>query len=316
MGPVEGKGLARLMPLHLQLHADVTLASDEEYADFTGWWIRRARDANVESSDLDAAEFAQVPLDVAASSRNNAPLDVERPLEEALERVRPILSGGEGGLTAGWGTVGMSQSSLRVSVNINTDITRTFFTTADLQIWFGANVDDDLVEKAEHAVIDMLSDVVTSWDVSFANVADDSSIGSLALEIATRGHRDPEELAGKQLRSYSWVTYLCPEFVARLSGVPALAETGAFWRVDRLADGVLVQATEHLADYAGDRVVAVRDALLPVLHEGELSNPRRPLTSGLRIAWENGLTGPFDYGRRQEAYDRAVRTGKWVVSSA
>jgi hypothetical protein len=87
--------------------------------------------------------------------------------------------------------------------------------------------------------------------------------------------------------------------------VDVVQRSGAFWAFAQLRRGVLLQATERLADYVADRVRAVKEALWPILYQAETNFPRLPgETTGLRIAWDNGDNGPYDYGTLQDRVDR------------
>jgi hypothetical protein len=91
------------------------------------------------------------------------------------------------------------------------------------------------------------------------------------------------------------VTY-CPDRFQE--SLPDLASgTGAFMETTRFPDGVLLQATEHLRDFAGEPVRAVRDALTPALRPRAAKQPRqagpRMRKRHLRIAWDDGSNGPL-----------------------
>ena len=84
-------------------------------------------------------------------------------------------------------------------------------------------------------------------------------------------------------------------------------------RIDAMPDGVLLQATEHLRDFGGPRVRAVRDALAPVLRDRPALPPRQPgawlRERHLRIAWDDGQDGPVaPPPTRQE---RRALTAEW-----
>lgn len=314
-GPCEGDGLDRLAPLQVQVHVDVALANDEEYVGFTEWWVRRARDANVEFGDLDPEEFSRLPFEVSAGAGDGSDVTSEGLVDELLPKVGAVLRRGDGNLSGSWSTAWMRSSSLRVAVNIKTSAFDLERATGDVAVWFGPGVLESAVDRVERSMAAMLAEAVERWDPLFANLADDNEPGNVALQIAMPRGRNPAWRDRRQLRGYSWVTYLCSELVDAVGGVGALRASGAFWEVsDMVGGGVLLRATEHLADFAGSRVRAVRDALAPVLPDGEMWHPRRPLSSGLRVAWDDGRNGPFDYGRKQHAYERAVQTGAWVVS--
>ncbi|MGW2704587.1 hypothetical protein [Streptomyces sp. NPDC001340] len=81
------------------------------------------------------------------------------------------------------------------------------------------------------------------------------------------------------LRGYSWITVCPEELCRRLGGPAALAASGAFSRVVPLAaGGVLLQATETLAEYSDDAMRRVFSTLAPVLPAGmPHRDPAHPL---------------------------------------
>jgi hypothetical protein len=70
------------------------------------------------------------------------------------------------------------------------------------------------------------------------------------------------------LRGYSWVTVCPEELAARLGGARALADTGAFFRIEELPGGVRLQATEEFAAYDHAATERAFSALAPVLPPG------------------------------------------------
>jgi hypothetical protein len=93
---------------------------------------------------------------------------------------------------------------------------------------------------------------------------------TLLDSVLARSVEESAQASRGQLRGYEWVT-LCPEeLIARLGGVSALRDSGAFAEVMPLSQGgALLRATDAPADYRGDRVRAVFRALAPVLPTGQ-----------------------------------------------
>jgi hypothetical protein len=93
---------------------------------------------------------------------------------------------------------------------------------------------------------------------------------TLLDSVLSRPVEESAQTSRGYLRGYEWVT-LCPqELVTRLGGVSALRDTGAFAEVVPLTyGGALLRATQAPADYRGDRVRAVFQALAPVLPTGQ-----------------------------------------------
>ncbi len=76
-----------------------------------------------------------------------------------------------------------------------------------------------------------------------------------------------EAVLERELVGYSWITMCTPSVVARLGGVTALRDSGAFWWVDELpGGGALLQATERAGHYdeaAAEKAFAVLAPALP-----------------------------------------------------
>jgi hypothetical protein len=81
------------------------------------------------------------------------------------------------------------------------------------------------------------------------------------------GPRWAEAVLERELIGYSWITLCTPPAVARLGGVSALRDSGAFWRVDELpGGGALLQATERAGQYdqaAAEKALGVLAPALP-----------------------------------------------------
>jgi hypothetical protein len=97
-----------------------------------------------------------------------------------------------------------------------------------------------------------------------------STPGRTILEQATRAW--PERTIPQsrtRLRGYSWATLVPAELVARLGGISALRQSGAFHEVDELGYGAAwLRATADPAGYDEQAARRVFDVLAPVLIGG------------------------------------------------
>lgn len=104
------------------------------------------------------------------------------------------------------------------------------------------------------------------------------------LEDALRTVTTEDIVDAGQLRGYSWVTVLGPRPAGLVGGTEGLADRGLH-RVAMLDNGaVIVQATERLADYEGDAVRRVFEAVAPALPAGL---PRKRISSRWRLIYED-----------------------------
>jgi hypothetical protein len=119
----------------------------------------------------------------------------------------------------------------------------------------------------------------------FGYIADDSVAHRTLLESALGIFQDETfPTLDYALRGYSWIT-LCSAGVAeRLGGAQAVRDTGAFHEVSVMrGGGLLLQATEDIRDYHGERIVSVFNALRSVLPE---EMPTRFISEmGLRLVF-------------------------------
>lgn len=82
------------------------------------------------------------------------------------------------------------------------------------------------------------------------------------------------------LRGYSWLTVVPSILATRLGGETSLRDSGAFATVDTLPNGSLwLLATHSWAEYRGDRIDAVFDALAPILPAGMPEDVQFPIPS-------------------------------------
>lgn len=148
-------------------------------------------------------------------------------------------------------------------------------------------------DALEAVLLDLVHEFLVAWRPSFIGVSDDFARNSLPLEAAQNLNSHVARLSESHLRGYCWITY-CPSRFLR--DLPDLDTSEAFVRCEKMPDGVLLQATEHLRDFSGRRVREVRDALAPVLRDRPALPPRQPgawmRTRHLRIAWDDGQDGP------------------------
>ena len=129
----------------------------------------------------------------------------------------------------------------------------------------------DLGADAGSRIVDFLAASLNDVNPAFGRVDatgpwDDHT--NLDAVLRRRVRRSVNE-ARSLLRGYSWIT-VCPEELSRrLGGPPALMASGAFSRVVPLAaGGVVLQATERLADFTDDALRKVFTTLAPVLPPG------------------------------------------------
>lgn len=129
----------------------------------------------------------------------------------------------------------------------------------------------------EQSAAELLEEQAELVEPVFGHIADDvRSIIRTALENAL-GLMDDETLpvATETLRGYGWVTVVPARIAQRLGGAEALRASGAFHRVTECSNGALVlQATEHMSQYEGDRLFQVFRALAPALPPGKPSLDR------------------------------------------
>ncbi|GAB3938497.1 hypothetical protein GCM10029976_053070 [Kribbella albertanoniae] len=110
------------------------------------------------------------------------------------------------------------------------------------------------------------------WPPVFGYLADDSfGAGSTRTPLEAMSARFPEQtlpLADSEVRGYSWVTVTSSGVLERLGGIDGLRGSGAFHDITALpSGGAVLQATSRLAQYEGDAVRQVFEALGPVLPE-------------------------------------------------
>ncbi|MFK4086657.1 hypothetical protein ACI2LF_21300 [Kribbella sp. NPDC020789] len=110
------------------------------------------------------------------------------------------------------------------------------------------------------------------WPPVFGYLADDSfGAGATRTPLEATSARFPEQtlpLAESEVRGYSWVTVTSAGVLERLGGTGSLRGSGAFHDITALpSGGAVLQATSRLAEYEGDAVRQVFEALGPVLPE-------------------------------------------------
>jgi hypothetical protein len=123
--------------------------------------------------------------------------------------------------------------------------------------------------RAEARVAGFLDDALAVRAVDFAEVGYCYAGGSQTMpEMEGTGLYQSWERAGDRLRGFSWITVVPPRVAARLGGARALAATEQFHEVRPLAGGgVLLRATEHLAEYDDATAARIFPVLAPVLPE-------------------------------------------------
>jgi len=88
---IPDKGLDRMVPLRVQMHADVAVKSDAEYAEFAAWWLRRLRQVHREFSGLSDSEIDQLPCHMSGGHRLG-----EINFEDRQLGCRPLTLGRDG----------------------------------------------------------------------------------------------------------------------------------------------------------------------------------------------------------------------------
>lgn len=117
---------------------------------------------------------------------------------------------------------------------------------------------------------DFLAAALDKANPSFGIVTDDNLIQATSLDVALRrSHLVSAQESRSWLRGYSWIT-ICPaELVERIGGADSLVTSGAFAHVHQLsAGGVILQATETLAEYDEAAMRRTFHLLAPVLPRG------------------------------------------------
>jgi hypothetical protein len=113
-------------------------------------------------------------------------------------------------------------------------------------------------------------------NASFAAVADDFANTKTALEYSAKLAMIEKTIprSRERLRGYSWLTICPPGIAVRLGGAEGLRASGAFFDVEEISTGaVVLQATERFDDYREPQVIAVFEALAPVLIPGITMRP-------------------------------------------
>jgi hypothetical protein len=173
------------------------------------------------------------------------------------------------------------------------------------------------VAQVEATMLALVRGFLGRWRPLFVGVSDDFDRGKLAMDRAQGvKSRVARQESDRLLRGYSWVTY-CPAHLAdALGGAEALEASGVFWHVTSTPGGVLLQASEHLRDYAGEMVREVWAVLFPVLRDRPATKSPWPgerlRQRHLRIAWEDGTSGPLGPRVTREEWGRFLEeaTGK------
>ncbi|MET7743253.1 hypothetical protein [Streptomyces sp. NPDC005385] len=136
-------------------------------------------------------------------------------------------------------------------------------------------------------LLDFLAHALDGANPVFARVDHLNFQDTPDLEAALRRtHRRYLRESRTHLRGYSWITGVPSELAIRLGGTRRLSATGAFHAVRELrGGGLLLQATQTLADYDDRAMREVFRALAPVLPPGiPEHDPARP---DLRVVFED-----------------------------
>lgn len=280
-----------MQPTNFQIHVDIDTASQEEYGELTGWWLDSLLASFVGKAGFDTDWDPRLNggwgyyHDSGPTLAGDYGPDVRRRFSE-------VLLAGPG--DASFDVYGTDQTGAAyVWVKLRCWTLPREPTKA--QVWAEVALSSEAaveeVDQVESMVVELLMRSLLRWEPLFAGISDDFTSNSVALDKAQKvnGHVARRE-SGTFLRSYSWVTY-CPRQL--LESLPeSLEGSGAFGELTELPSGVLLRATEHLRDFEGSAVRAVRDALAPLLRP---KSARRVhlATRHLRVAWDDGTNGPF-----------------------
>lgn len=301
-------------PDRLQVHVDIDCATAAAYREVVLWWLDSAHGVFVDQPgfDLDWARRLDSGWGYAPEGR---PIVTGEYDERARRRFEEVLEPGHGHFvvygTHGGGPVGfvtlkcstLGGESTKAHVHVEVRLVKTA-TPAD-------------VEQVEATLLALVRGFLDRWRPLFVGVSDDFDRGKLATDRAQGvKSRVARQESDRVLRSYSWVTY-CPAHLAdALGGAETLQASGVFWHVTSTPGGVLLQAREHLRDYAGEVVRAVRDVLFPVLRDKPATKSPWPgerlRQRHLRVAWEDGTSGPLGPRVTREEWGRFLEeaTGK------
>ncbi|WP_406841119.1 hypothetical protein ACICHK_41095 [Streptomyces sp. AHU1] len=121
------------------------------------------------------------------------------------------------------------------------------------------------------AVVDFLHAALEGSSPLYGHIEWDDFGELTNLDVVLSRKRRTSLCEGRQfLRGYAWVTVCPAELVARLGGVAALEDSGAFHRVLPLrAGGVLLQASATMDGYTDQVMERIFETLAPVLPPGE-----------------------------------------------
>lgn len=196
---------------------------------------------------------------------------------------------GHGSNTLDMGVLLTPREPLHIQLDLWTPPTQPRYAQIQLAVSCG----EGMVADVEKNLVELISEFVGTWpDTLFGCISDDATHQALAFDRASRtnGIRARTE-SSKWLRGYAWATYIREDLVRALGGTQVLIDSGAFFRVEPLANGALAIATTDLESFSGGAVRRVRDTLEPVLPQRPTKFHRRK--SHLRIAWDDGRNGPL-----------------------
>ena len=283
-------------PHRLQVHVDIDCATPARYREVALWWLDSLHERFVDQPGFDVhwARRLESRWGYAPEGR---PIVVGEYDQGARRRFEEVLGPGHGHFVVN-GTHGGGRRPVGF-VDLKCSTLGGEPTKAEVHVELGliktATPAD--VNGVEAIVVGLVRGFLDRWRPLFVGVSDDFEQERPALDMAQKLNSRVARLdSGTYLRGYCWVTY-CPNHLR--TSLPDLGEDegDAFTLVTELPDGVLLQATEHLRDFYGDRVRAVRQVLSPVLRERPTVHPKPPGARlekrHLRIAWDDGTNGPF-----------------------
>lgn len=304
-------------PHRLQVHVDIDCATPAAYREVTLWWLDSLHEVFVDQPgfDLDWARRLESGWGYAPDGR---PIVTGEYDEGARRRFQEVLEPGHGHFVV-YGTHGGGRRPVGF-VKLKCSTLGGEPTKAQVRVELGliktATPAD--VEQVEAILLALVRGFLNRWRPLFVGVSDDFEGHGKVPTDRAQGvkSRVARQESDRVLRCYSWVTY-CPAHLAdALGGAEALEASGVFWNVVSMPGGVLLQASEHLRDYAGEVVREVWDVLSPVLRDKPATKSPWPgerlRQRHLRVAWEDGTSGPLGPRVTREEWGRFVEeaTGK------
>jgi hypothetical protein len=304
-------------PTQLQVHVDIDCDSGEEFRGVVNWWLAAlvALSPVVEAT----SRLDQTRLGGDWGYRQQAgPIQVGEYRPGARQDFDANLAQGFGG--GHFNIYGLHQAGgpvrgLEVNCWCLSGDERKVQLLAEVKLSESAIPAE--VDAVERELRDALQRFVHQARPWYAGMSDDFNRNSVPSDLAQAvNNAVARKESSRVLRGYSWVTYSPAHLADALGGAEALETSGVFWSVATMPGGVLLQATEHLRDYAGEVVRRVQQVLSPVLRDNPATKPPWPgmqlRQRHLRVAWDDGTSGPLGPRVTREEWGRFLEkaTGK------